>query len=163
MIDTNWIDEWAADYAEDYDDKVLREIGPRVHQRGHYDRDDLLAVGRWKARGRTQSWLNSNTDEEICDITRMALEADLPYQHRIMTLLKGVRVPTATALLMVWDPDRHTVIDVNTVKALYDRGEINTQHLSYLDYLKVCQQISGRCGRGLRILDRALYEYGKQH
>jgi len=32
----------------------------------------------------------------------MVLEAESPYQHRIMTLLKGVQVPTATALLMVW-------------------------------------------------------------
>jgi hypothetical protein len=163
VIDATWIDDWAKRYDKDYDAELLNEIAPRVGERGYYDRQDLLAVGRWKAKGRTQSRLKANTDSEIRDITRMALEAALPYQHRILTLLKGVKVPTATALLMVWDKNRHTVIDVNAVKALFEHSEINTQTPSYMEYLAVCQEISRRCERSLRTVDQALYEYGRQH
>ncbi len=163
MIDAAWIDDWAEHYDKDYDTKVLNEIAPQVRERGYYDRQDLLDVGRWKARGRTQSSLKDNTDKEIRDITRMALEAELPYQHRILTLLKGVQRPTASALLMVWDKDRHTVIDVNAIQSLFDHREIKTLHPSYMDYLKVCQEISRRCDRPLRKVDRALYEYGRTH
>jgi hypothetical protein len=126
MIDATWIDHWAEDYDKGYDTK-LNEIGQRVRKRGYYDREGLLYVGGWKARHRTQSRLNANSDKEIRDITSMALEAELPYQHRILTLLKGVAVPTASALLMVWDQDRHTVIDVNAISALHKHGEISTQ------------------------------------
>lgn len=163
MIDATWIDKWAGDYGANYDAKVLTEIGPRVHQRGYYDRYDLLEVGRWKARGRTQSLLKKNSEKEIRDITKMALEAELPYQHLIRTLLKGIQVPTATALLMVWDQDRHTVIDVNAIKALSVHRKVSTRHPSYPDYLKVCKEISRRWDRPLRKVDQALYEYGRQH
>lgn len=92
MIEANWIDYWANQYDENYDDEVLHQVGPRVRGRRYYDREDLLIVGRWKSRSRTRSRLQSNTDEEIRDITRMALEAPLPYRHR-----EGVQVPTASA------------------------------------------------------------------
>jgi hypothetical protein len=82
----------------------------------------------------------------------------MPYQHGILTLLKGVAVPTASALLMVRDKDRHTVIDVNATWALCDLGEFDTDDPSYLDYLTVCQGISRHCGRDLRTVDRALFE-----
>jgi hypothetical protein len=161
-IDATWIDHWANHYDESHDAK-LQAIGRRLRERGYYDRQDLLDVGRWKARSRTQSRLGANTDSEIRDITRIALEADRPYQHRILTLLKGVQVPTASALLMVWDQDLHTVIDINAIKALVDHDEIGNKTPSYLDYLDVCHQISTRCKRSLRTVDRALYEYGRQH
>lgn len=44
MIDATWIDQWAKHYGKDYDTKVLKEIGPRVHERGYYDREDLLTA-----------------------------------------------------------------------------------------------------------------------
>ncbi len=162
MIDKTWIDHWSRKYDERYDAKVLDEIGPRVGERGYYDREDLLAVGRWKARGRTQAALNANKDKEIHDITRMALEAELPYQHRILTLLQGVGVPMASALLMVWQPDQHTVIDVRAVNSLVKNDEIEdpTPRLypPYINYLDVCKKIRDRCGGSLRTIDRALYK-----
>jgi hypothetical protein len=165
MIDAKWIDYWAKRYLDDtpdYDTEVLELVGPRVRGRGGYDRHDLLTVGRWKARGRTQSSLKHNTDKAIHDITRMALKAELPYQHRILTLLEGVQVPTASALLMVWDQDWHTVIDVRAVNSLVKNCEIDDPaprlYPQYTDYLDVCQKISNCCSRSLRTVDRALYK-----
>ena len=161
-IDAAWIDHWAKHYDEDYDAR-LEEIGRQVRQPGYYNQEDLLEVGRWKARGRTQSRLKANKDAEIRDITRMALQAEMPYQHRILTLLKGVGVPTASALLMVWDQDRHTVIDTNAVAALRAHDEIGPDDPAYPGYPEVCQEIHRRCKRPLRKVDRALYEWGRQH
>jgi hypothetical protein len=91
----------------------------------------------------------------------LALQAEFPYQHRILTLLKGVLVPTASALLMVWDQDRHTVIDIRAVNSLVKTGEINDPaarlYPPYMAYLDVCKKIRERCGRNLRTIDRALY------
>jgi hypothetical protein len=91
MIDAAWIDDWSEHYDKGYDAKVQDGIGPQVHERGYYEPEELLAVGRWKARGRTQRSLKAHTDKEIRDITKMAPQAELPYQHRILTLLRALR------------------------------------------------------------------------
>jgi hypothetical protein len=62
---------------------------------------------------------------------------------------------------MVWDPALHTVIDTNAIKALRNTGEITGPAPDYLDYLALCQKISRHCGRKLRTVDKALYEYGR--
>lgn len=160
MLDVNWIDYWAGDYNPALDDEVLTEVGPRVRARGCYDRLDLLTVGRWKSR-RVLSRLNSNTDELIRDITGTALAAPEPIQHRVLTLLDGVGVPVASSLLMSWQPDVHTVIDVRAVNSLVVNNEIADPtpklYPPYRDYLTVCRAISRRCDRSLRTVDRALY------
>ncbi len=98
----------------------------------------------------------------IRDITSTALAAPPPIQHCILTLLHGVGVPMASALLMVWQPDQHTVIDVRAVKSLVNNSEIDDPapdlYPPYMKYLDKCKEISKRCGRSLRTVDRALYK-----
>jgi hypothetical protein len=112
-----------------------------------------------KADGYRAGWRETPT--KIRDITSMALAAPLPYQHRILTLLDGVAVPMASSLLMVWNPDEHTVIDKRAVNSLVTHREIanpgSGRYPPYLEYLDVCQAISRRCHRTLRVVDRALY------
>lgn len=160
MIDAGWIDYWAARYPKESDEEVLNRVGPRVRERGCYDRKDLLTVGMWKSP-RTKPRLESNADEMIHDITSTALAAPLTIQHLILTLLHGVNVPMASSLLMAWQPDEHTVIDVRAVKSLVANGEIADLapdlYPPYMEYLAVCKAISQRCGRSLRTVDRALY------
>lgn len=161
-IGTEWIDYWSSPprYPAGYDDDVLDNVGPRVRERKCYDRRDFLRVGTWKSR-RAQGWMALNTDDEIRDITSMALAALRPYQHRILTLLDGVAVPMASSLLMVWNPEEHTVIDKRAVKSLVAHTEIADpgpgKYPPYIDYLDVCHAISRRCRRKLRVVDRALY------
>jgi hypothetical protein len=163
-INAAWIDYWAARYLagnEGYDDKVLNEVGPRVRERGCYNRADLLMVGRWKT-ARVLPNLNSNTDDMIRDITSTVLGAPEPIRYRVLTLLHGVQVPMASSLLMVWQPDLHTVIDVRAVHSLVANREIPSPvpqpYPPYMDYLEVYRKISQHRGRSLRTVDRALYQ-----
>lgn len=160
VIDVSWVDYWADRYPVSADAEVLNEVGARVRQRGHYDRQDFITVGVWKSQ-RAKSRMASNTDAMIHDVTATALTAPLAIQHRILTLLKGVEVPMASSLLTVWQPDVHTVIDVRAVSSLVKNREIPdpgaNKYPPYMEYLTVCQAISQRCGRDLRIVDRALY------
>ena len=67
----------------------------------------------------------------------------------------------ASSLLMVWQPDEHTVLDVRAVKSLVKNNEIpapQRKYPPYMEYLSACKAISERCGRSLRVLDRALFE-----
>jgi hypothetical protein len=91
-----------------------------------------------------------------------SLAAPEPIQHLILGLLNGVQVPMASSLLMVWQPDVHTVIDVRAVKSLVAHGEIPDpapkSYPRYMDYRKVCRSVAERCERSLRTVDRALYQ-----
>jgi hypothetical protein len=161
LINADWIDYWSGKYPEGADDHVLKVVGPRVRERGYYNRADLIDVGNWKSP-RARPLLQSNTDDMIRDITRTAFTAPVPIQHRIVSLLSGVRRPMASALLMAWQPDQHTVIDVRAVKSLVKNGEIPDpapeDYPPYMEYLAVCKAISKRFNRDLRKLDRALFE-----
>ena len=149
VIDVSWIDYWADHYPVNADSEVLNEVGARVRERGHYDRQDFIRVGVWKSQ-RAKSRMASNSDEMIHDITATALTAPLAIQHRILTLLKGVEVPMASSLLTVWQPEVHTVIDVRAVNSLVKNQEIpvpGDKYPPYMEYLTVCKAISQRCCR----------------
>lgn len=160
MIDASWIDHWADRYPGKVDDDVLDRVGPRVRDRGYYDREDFLTVGAWKSP-RPKKSMASNTDELIRDVTATAFVAPLSIQHRILTLLNGVLVPMASSLLMVWQPEEHTIIDVRAVKSLVAHEGMEDpgarKYPPYVAYLALCKEIAQRCNRSLRILDRALY------
>ena len=160
MITADWVDHWSSQYNAAYDVDVLDRVGPRVRERGYYDRDDFLTVGVWKSP-RAKSRMAKNSDQMIHDVTSTAFTAPLTIRHRVLTILAGVGVPMASSLLMVWRPDEHTVIDVRAVKSLVAHQEVvdptPRMYPLYLDYLEVCNKISIRCGRSLRDVDRALY------
>ena len=53
----------------------------------------------------------------------MAFAAPERFQHRVLTLLDGISVPSASALLAVAFPDRHTILDFRSTEALKRLGE----------------------------------------
>ena len=88
----------------------------------------------------------------------MAFAAPERLQHRVLTPLSGVRVPTANALLAVAFPDRHTIIDFRSTEAL-KRLRMWDGTGGYLTYLEVCSRLAGRLDSDLRTLDRALWRW----
>lgn len=162
-LDRTFVEAWADRYVlymGPVEGRLLDEVGPRVRDQGHYTREDFAAVGDWKSvriRGR----LASNSDEDIREVSSMAFAAPERFQHLVLTLLRGVQVRAASALLTVWDPTRHTVMDVRSLNALYDLGEIESTAASYPEYLAACRSIIGRLDTDLRSLDRALWRWDK--
>ena len=162
-VDSEYVVFWSALYDESYDE-VLTRVGPSIRDRGYYDRDDFMAIGRWKA-ARVTPLLASNTDEMLRDVTSTAFAAPEPIRHRILTLLTGVRAPMASALLTAWCPDLYTVIDVRAVKSLVAEGELEkTKGLpAYMSYLTACRELAAHCHCDLRTLDRALWQANGRH
>lgn len=162
QIDRSFVLTWSARY-EQYmgstEPKLLDEVGPTAAARGHYEPDEFAEVARWKTP-RSRPGILANSDIDICQITAMAFTASEPVQHRALTLLKGVGVPTATALLAVAFPDRHTIIDVRSTESLRRLDEWDGRG-GYLTYLDVCRGIATRLEVNLRALDRALWQWSK--
>jgi hypothetical protein len=138
---------------------LLDRVGPAVAARGHYERDEFLAVGRWKSP-RPGKHLAANVDDDIVDLTGIALAAPIRLQHRILTLLHGVQVPMATALLAVALPDRHTIFDIRGAEALERIGAWDGQG-GYPAYRQASVRVATALGVSLRTLDRALWQWSK--
>ena len=177
-LDKTFVTYWSERYIDDdiggggNEQELFRRVGPQVAKRGYYQKAEMAMVGEWKSP-RIRSRLARNPDEDVRDISRLALGAPERLQHRIFSLLHGVRVPVASALLTVWAPDRHTVIDFRAVEALeklqsigalgqevppHSAGELP----DYTRYLECCRSVARHCGVGLRDLDRALWKWSKE-
>lgn len=143
----------------DVEPDLFAVVGPAVARRGHYEPDELAAVARWKTP-RSQSRIASNTADDVLDITSTALAAPERVQHRVLTLLVGVGVPTATALLAVVNPGRHTVLDVRSTESIRRLGEWDGAG-GYEVYLQACRRLAARLDVDLRTLDRALWRWSK--
>lgn len=156
-ITARFVDHWAGQYPVDADREILEVVGPRVVERGAFDRTDVLIVGRWKSV-RSTGYLARNSDDFIEQVTSTALTAPDDIKHLVLTLLDGVGVPMAGAMLTACFPRRFTVIDVRAVATLRAVGLVAPDVWpDYVGYVSTCQSVANRIGRDLRTLDRALY------
>jgi hypothetical protein len=161
-VNRSFVLTWAATYEQHMGSTepwLLDEVGPAAVARGHYEPDEFVAIARWKTP-RSRQHIAANSDSDVRQITAMAFSGVEPLQHRVLTLLGGVRVPTATALLAVAFPDRHTILDVRSTASLGRLGEWDGQG-GYLAYLEVCRGLADRLKVSLRALDRALWRWSK--
>jgi hypothetical protein len=147
---------------------LLDTVGPSTQATGHYTAARFLPVCYWKSP-RALSWQLTNRSPEIETKSHAAFRSDEPWT--VLSTLVGVGVPTASALLTVWDPKTYTILDVRAVDALADAGvawdgkpfqrsTAGRWNARYGEYLECCHAIARHVGRDLRTVDRALWHYG---
>jgi hypothetical protein len=138
-------------------------------------------IVEWKQeRGFGKHVRGQNTEDAIREATRRAF-ASRDVATAIDSLvsaggegLKGVRYPTASAILTFHDPERFTIIDPSAWKALYvilntldptipiqDREPDHDSGPSYAIYVSLCQTLAQLHHLTLRDLDRGLYVLGR--
>jgi hypothetical protein len=143
------------------ENRLLKEVGPRVRTRGYFEWEELREVGIWKSP-RAVGYLERNSVDDVSDITRVALAAPWRLRHRFLLALRGVQRPMASALLTVWRPDEYTVLDVNAVGALHRLGVLTgskVAEVNYPAYVQICTQLANDMDVSLRCLDRALWKW----
>lgn len=147
--------------------ELFEAVSPRVRSQGFFEVSDFLAVCAWKST-RTKSLVRSNTPERVIEISRIALRCSEDLRIPILSLLRGVSTPTASALLTVWQPDSYTVIDfrvLNSLKCLrhdlVKQSQLAELGKSYSAYAKMMRAVSREIGCDLRSLDKALWMYDK--
>jgi hypothetical protein len=152
------IRELSERYSYRLEDEEAMASGKRI-ARGEYTRGNLQAIFEWKTGGRGKNRLQFNTDEEIEDALRTAVEAKTERTAvSVLSGLYGVEIPVASAVLTAVAPERYTIIDYRALEAL---GEKRTWHTvdSYLAYLEYCRKLARENGLSLRELDRALWQW----
>jgi hypothetical protein len=166
------ISAWAARYEASEEGRadalIEREVAPTVRRARFFTRDDLLTLGTWKSR-RSGPLLAGNPAAFVEEVTRIALAPATGERLRIeiLTLLRGVGWPTASAILHWSHEDRYPVLDFRALEALGQdvrdhRGQPDIgcacNFAFWWDYVVFCRREAARHRVSLRELDRALWQ-----
>ena len=127
----------------------------------NFSKQNLLAIVVWKSQ-RAKSWAESNSEAEIEDALRLAVDAKTDRAAiAVLMGLRGVGIPMASAILTTIKPKHFTVIDVLALKSL---GVVKEPALTidyYLDYQAFWQREASNRNVELRDFDRALWQNSK--
>lgn len=147
----------------------LSAFGVQANTRGYFTKDEFLEICQWKSARRI-ALCKSNPVQDIQKCTAQALAAtDEGNRIRALLKLKGVAVPTASALLAVSSPALFGVIDIRAWQFLYsvgvvdrNRRGINLSVRNWLQYLKVLRAVAKAVGTTPRLVEISLYSAHKQ-
>jgi hypothetical protein len=152
--------KWAARY-EYGDDSVLVTIGTKARKRGYLLGGELRAVARWKTP-RSAPRIARNGEEFVRDTTRVALSTKCErLRIEVLTLLDGVKWPTASVILHFAYPDRYPILDY---RALWSLGVDPVPPCTFElweRYVHFTRATARRLKVSMRELDRALWQYSK--
>ena len=154
---------WATQYPREdlEDDEKALAAAARIRD-GECSRSNLERIVAWKS-DRRLALISENSDSEIADALRLALRATEPRSAlAVLTGLRGVGAPMASAILTAIDPEKYTVMDFRALEAL-GVADANTGLEFYLrHYLPECKRLASEAGVSLRTLDRALWAWSKK-
>jgi hypothetical protein len=144
------------------DNARLLAVGAAARARGHYTREEFIAVCAWKT-ARSRSKVAANTEGVVVNATRQALAAaDEPTRMNALLGLEGVGVPTASTLLYFAFPDDYPILDVRALESLGVKPRSQYPVSFWLQYLDACRELARRCAVSIRTLDKALWQHSKE-
>jgi hypothetical protein len=159
-----------ADEKEQQLEKAAFEAGEAIRN-GDHTLANLEAIVRWKSE-RVLQYLIANSTEKIRRSLAIAASRDSSTKEAVSALLElhGVDMPVASAILAAIFPDRYTVLDYRSLEAL---GHARHDIRFYEEYLAFCKRLAESeivrpqsdlpAPTPLRALDRALWEWSKNH
>ncbi len=155
-------------YIEMYDMEryLFSVVGASVRGRGYLSFDEFYKICMWKSARQKQRYiLNKETIEEISK-TAFLLD-DETIKIELLCQLKGVGVPTASAILTVVFPDKYAVIDIRCIDVLRSSmfGYQISKYISvktWIEYLKIMRELAQENGVTPRELDMTLFAMHKK-
>lgn len=188
MVERNLIEQLADAYKRycpekvwDLERRLLSDpFRSAIQSRRHLSRandegeDEFLMIVQWKSP-RPRAYADLNPGDLIEVVSKEAFRlADMELSGlavQLLDYLSGVNARMASAILMVYDPDRFTVMDVFAWEALTfaelwagmslePGGDLDRASV-YEVYLTHCRQIARTSEVSLRALDRCLWMIGK--
>ncbi|HXQ34322.1 MAG TPA: hypothetical protein VN843_09935 [Anaerolineales bacterium] len=158
------IREWAGKYDVDYDSEIETIIAPRVKARGYFLREEFIRLCRWKTP-RSQSKVASNPANYIEAVTQVALSTpNERLRIEVLLLLNGVRWPTASVVLHFCHTEPYPILDVRALWSIgIDANTIPYNFDFWNEYTQYCRKLANEANVTMRELDRALWQYSKEH
>ncbi len=147
--------------------------------KGYFNRKQLIVMCYWKYPGNMHN-VRENSGPRADEVSRKMFDLGNNHRSKVLCLttgiegiprLSGVRVPTASAILTLTDPDNYGVIDYRVWNLLVTYGEPSFNSLrdrgydfsidDYVNYLELLKQwrerLNGRRNINVRAVERTLY------
>ena len=142
----------------------LRGVGTR----GYFTKAEFLWMCEWKS-SRPRRHFQSNSGEEVERISsKMFATADERERMSLLKGLRGVRIPMASAILMLTDPFHYGVIDQRVWRVLHKFGEVHSNPRglglsisNWLVYLSIICSLASEFQVTPRDIDRTLFRHDK--
>jgi hypothetical protein len=149
-----------ADPPEPYVEEV---VGPAARERGFLTKPEFLALCEWKSP-RTRPRCASNSEDFVVAVTRTALgSTNEQLRIEVLTLLQGVSWPTASVILHFCARDPYPILDVRAVWSVSAAVPARVDYPFWAGYTRFTRDLAVRAGVSMRDLDRALWQYSKEH
>lgn len=152
-------------YIDQYElEKQIFQMGKEVKKRGWLEKSEFLSICLWKSR-RPKRLYDLNSNEEIIARSKLSFdEKDELKRIKILTELKGVQIPTASAILSVVNPEIYPIIDVRCIQSLKNLGIINWKTITernWIEYLNIIRDCSKEKNKTAREIEKALFAYNR--
>jgi hypothetical protein len=142
------------------DDAEVIQAGKRIAS-GDHTLENLRVIVEWKS-ARAAARLMRNREDDVADALRLAILAGSDRAAiAVLTGLRGVDVPVASAIMWAIAPARFTTIDYRTLESLGVKPVSPTVEF-YLGYLEYCRRVAAEHAVSLRELERALGQWSKE-
>jgi len=142
---------------------VLNDLSVSAKQKGYLTKTEFLKICSWKTP-RSKPLCVINNEEFIREITFISFKTKSDQLRiEILRLLKGVSWPTASAILHFCHKDQFPILDF---RALYTLGykEVPKYNYSFWkNYTEYCRILGNQFNLDLRSVDRALWQFSKEH
>ncbi len=140
-----------------------------VKKRGYFTKKEFLLMSIWKSPRPKNRYLE-NKEKDIIEISKKVLSTNFEKRKiNLLTKLKGVSIPTASAILTLVDPDRYGVIDIRVWQLLYLYGSvkekphgINISFNNWYNYLIKLRYWAKKMKTSARCIERTLFLYHKK-
>ena len=157
------IPRWAEQYSDPNEPEIEGRVGPAARARGYLERDEFLAICRWKTP-RSKPLCERNHESFVKEVTRTALStSNEELKIRVLLLLSGVGWPTASVILHFCDRGRFPILDY---RALWSLGITKPPEDSlgfWLKYTNFTRDLADRTALDMRTIDRALWQFSKEN
>lgn len=133
-------------------------------------KEQLIKILRWKSP-RPLNYYLTNSEEEIKEITKLAFSTENDkLKIHILSALKGVNYPSASAVLMFYNPKIYPVLDIRVWRQLYSIGLVDTNPLGQNFTLKECEkfyqvirELASNLNLTARQVEKRIFDYDKMN
>jgi hypothetical protein len=141
-----------------------------ARRRGYLTSKELEEICRWKS-ARAIHHIKANTAKQIRAATSAALKTRSELRRlEALTALRGVSIPTASAVLMLLDPKRYGVIDIRVWQLMHKVGAVKKNprgigftFQNWYQFLMIIRYFAGKFGVSARLVERTLFLAHKEY
>ena len=140
-----------------------------MKRQGYLTKSQLIEILKWKSP-RPLRFYEVNSETEVREITRLAFATrnDRLKVH-ILTALKGVNIPAASAILMFYDRKKFPVIDIRVWQQLHKAKLVKTNQkgkgfklAEWEIYLNVIRNIGTKNNLTARQVEKRIFDIDRQ-